>query len=76
MSLTAAGKRLLPYAGRVHQVIAEARQAVADDCTAKGPLVIGSLETTADDQPHVLVYVAYVLVWTLSLSVVMCSIVY
>ncbi len=47
VSLTAAGKRLLPYAGRVQQVIAEARQAVADDGTAKGPLVIGSLETTA-----------------------------
>jgi LysR family transcriptional regulator, cell division regulator len=47
VSLTAAGKRLLPYAGRVQQVIAEARQAVADDGIAKGPLVIGSLETTA-----------------------------
>lgn len=47
VSLTAAGKRLLPYAGRLQQVLAEARQAVTDDGTAKGPLVIGSLETTA-----------------------------
>jgi LysR family transcriptional regulator, cell division regulator len=47
VSLTAAGKRLLPYAGRMKQIIDEARRAVADDGTAKGPLVIGSLETTA-----------------------------
>jgi DNA-binding transcriptional LysR family regulator len=45
--LTAAGRRLLPYAGRVAQLLAEARRAVADDGNPRGPLVIGSLETTA-----------------------------
>lgn len=47
VSLTAAGKRLLPYAEQVRQLLSEARQAVRDDGTARGPLVIGSLETTA-----------------------------
>jgi LysR family transcriptional regulator, cell division regulator len=47
VALTPAGQRLLPYAGRVRQVLAEARRAVADDGTPRGPLVVGSLETTA-----------------------------
>jgi DNA-binding transcriptional LysR family regulator len=47
VTLTPAGQRLLPYAGRVRQLLAEARRAVADDGTPKGPLAIGSLETTA-----------------------------
>ncbi|HUC64824.1 MAG TPA: LysR substrate-binding domain-containing protein [Stellaceae bacterium] len=47
VALTPAGKRLLPYAGRVAQLLAEARRAVKDDGTPSGPLQIGSLETTA-----------------------------
>lgn len=47
VALTAAGERLLPYAARVRQLLAEARRAVEDDGTPSGPLVIGSLETTA-----------------------------
>ena len=46
-ALTPAGERLLPYAGRVRQLLAEARRAVADDGMPRGPLAIGSLETTA-----------------------------
>src|SRR5919205_2697100 len=45
--LTAAGQRLLPYAVRVRTLLEEARRAVADDGTPRGPLTIGSLETTA-----------------------------
>ncbi len=44
---TAAGRRLLPYAQRIAQLLDEARHAVADDGSPKGALVIGSLETTA-----------------------------
>jgi DNA-binding transcriptional LysR family regulator len=47
VALTAAGRRLLPYAGRAARLLAEARRAVADDGHPRGPLVIGSLETTA-----------------------------
>lgn len=47
VSLTEAGRRLLPYAGQVAQVLADARRAVAEDGTPKGTLTIGSLETTA-----------------------------
>jgi len=45
--LTAAGRRLLPYASKIAQLLAEARRAVSDDGHPRGPLVIGSLETTA-----------------------------
>ncbi|MGH7053783.1 MAG: LysR substrate-binding domain-containing protein [Stellaceae bacterium] len=45
--LTAAGRRLLPYAGRVARLLAEARRAAVDDGHPRGPLVVGSLETTA-----------------------------
>src|SRR6185503_3710176 len=45
--LTAAGRRLLPYAERVRLLIEDARRAVADDGTPKGALTVGSLETTA-----------------------------
>ena len=45
--LTAAGERLLPYAIRVAQLLDEAKRAARDDGTPRGPLVIGSLETTA-----------------------------
>ncbi len=47
VALTPAGRRLLPYAARVRDTLAEARRAVSDDGTPGGPLVIGSLETTA-----------------------------
>ncbi len=45
--LTAAGRRLLPYAVRATHLMADARRAVEDDGRPKGPLSIGSLETTA-----------------------------
>jgi DNA-binding transcriptional LysR family regulator len=47
VTLTAAGRRLLPYAGRVGQLLDDARRAVQDDGTPKGLLTLGSLETTA-----------------------------
>ncbi|MCK6453957.1 MAG: LysR substrate-binding domain-containing protein [Alphaproteobacteria bacterium] len=47
VALTAAGRRLLPYAERVAQLLDEARRAVRDDGRPKGELAIGSLETTA-----------------------------
>lgn len=46
VALTAAGQRLLPYAARVEQVLEEARRVVADDGTPRGPLTIGTLEST------------------------------
>jgi DNA-binding transcriptional LysR family regulator len=45
--LTSAGRRLLPYAARMASLLADARRAVVDDGTPNGPLVVGSLETTA-----------------------------
>jgi DNA-binding transcriptional LysR family regulator len=47
VALTPAGRRLLPYAERVRHVLDEARRAVEDDGTPRGPLTIGSLESTA-----------------------------
>jgi DNA-binding transcriptional LysR family regulator len=47
VTLTPAGQRLLPYAVRVRHLLADARQAVADDGAPQGTLTIGSLETTA-----------------------------
>ena len=47
VTLTAAGRRLLPYAARAQRLVEDARQAARDDGTPRGPLVIGSLETTA-----------------------------
>jgi DNA-binding transcriptional LysR family regulator len=44
---TPAGQRLLPYARRMAQLLAEARRAVVDDGTPEGALVVGTLETTA-----------------------------
>jgi DNA-binding transcriptional LysR family regulator len=46
VTLTAAGRRLLPYALRVRRLLDDARRAVEDDGTPKGPLTVGSLETT------------------------------
>lgn len=47
VSLSEAGRRLLPYAGRVRQLLEEARQAALDDGRPRGPLQLGCLETTA-----------------------------
>lgn len=47
VSLTPAGRRLFPYAARMANLLAEARRAVSDDGEARGPLVIGSLETAS-----------------------------
>jgi DNA-binding transcriptional LysR family regulator len=45
--LTDAGKRLLPYVERLAVMSREAILAARDDGTPKGPLLIGSMETTA-----------------------------
>lgn len=45
--LTAAGRRLLPYAARLAALLREAHAAARDDGTPQGTLRIGSLETTA-----------------------------
>src|ERR1700743_1558549 len=47
MTLTGAGRRLLPYAQRMGAVPREAVLAARDEGEPKGPLAIGSLETTA-----------------------------
>jgi DNA-binding transcriptional LysR family regulator len=44
--LTAAGQRLLPYAHKIRDEIDNAWRAVADDGVPRGPMTIGSLETT------------------------------
>ena len=47
VSLTDEGRRLLPYAQRIPQMLRDAARAVRDDGVPRGALVIGSLETTA-----------------------------
>src|ERR1700744_118840 len=47
MTLTGAGRRLLPYAQRMAALSREAMLAARDDGEPKGPLAIGSLGTTA-----------------------------
>jgi DNA-binding transcriptional LysR family regulator len=47
VTLTAAGEALLPYATRVATLVSEATQAVGDAGTPRGPLRVGSLETSA-----------------------------
>jgi DNA-binding transcriptional LysR family regulator len=47
MTLTGAGRRLLPYAQRMAALLREAMLAARDDGEPKGPLSIGSMETTA-----------------------------
>ncbi len=47
VSCTQAGRRLLPYAQRVHALLQDARRAARADGPPSGPLLIGSLETTA-----------------------------
>jgi LysR family transcriptional regulator, cell division regulator len=46
VTLTAAGRRLLPFAAEVRDLLARARHAAVDDGSPKGPLAIGTLETT------------------------------
>jgi DNA-binding transcriptional LysR family regulator len=47
VALTGAGERLLPYARRLAWLLADAARAARDDGAPRGPLTIGSLETTA-----------------------------
>jgi DNA-binding transcriptional LysR family regulator len=47
MTLTGAGRRLLPYAQRMVALAREALLAASDDGEPHGPLAIGSMETTA-----------------------------
>ncbi len=47
VSLTAAGRRLLPYADKIARLLTDARRATLDDGQPRGQLTIGSLETTA-----------------------------
>jgi DNA-binding transcriptional LysR family regulator len=47
VALTEAGRRLLPYAQQIKQLLDDARRAVADTGTPRGTLTVGSLETTA-----------------------------
>ena len=47
VALTEAGQRLLPYAAQIGRLLADARRAVDDNGTPRGPLIIGSLESTA-----------------------------
>ena len=47
VTLSPAGRRLLPYAERIATLLREASRAVLDDATPQGPLVVGSMETTA-----------------------------
>jgi LysR family transcriptional regulator, cell division regulator len=46
-SLTDKGKVLLSYTDEIFQLLDEARKVMNDDQTPNGPLVIGSMETTA-----------------------------
>src|SRR4051794_18942624 len=46
VTLTPAGRELLPYASKIGVLLAEARRAL-DDAAPQGALLIGSLETTA-----------------------------
>lgn len=47
VSVTNAGQRLLPYAEQIAALVADATRAACDDGTARGPLPIGAMETTA-----------------------------
>ena len=49
VTLTAAGKRLLPFAARAARLLDDAKRAVADEGTPSGALIVGSLETTAGE---------------------------
>jgi DNA-binding transcriptional LysR family regulator len=47
VTLTAAGQRLRPFAARIADLMRQAKRAAQDDGTPRGPLSIGSMETTA-----------------------------
>jgi DNA-binding transcriptional LysR family regulator len=47
VSLTPAGRRMLPFSGRISKLIADAKSAARDDGVPSGVLEIGTLETTA-----------------------------
>jgi DNA-binding transcriptional LysR family regulator len=47
VALTAAGRRLLPYAERMRALAVDAHRAAADDGVPSGPLHLGAMETTA-----------------------------
>ena len=47
VALTAAGRRLLPYADNILRLLEEAQRAARDDGEPGGSLTLGSLETTA-----------------------------
>jgi DNA-binding transcriptional LysR family regulator len=47
VSLTPAGRRMLPYAMRIAKLMVEARTAALDEGAPNGPLSLGTLETTA-----------------------------
>src|ERR1700676_211762 len=51
MTLTGAGRRLLPYAQRMAALSREAVLAARDDGEPKGPLSIRSIETTGAARP-------------------------
>lgn len=47
VSMTDAGRRLLPYADKIARLLADARRAARDEGVPRGLLTVGSLETTA-----------------------------
>lgn len=47
VTMTEAGRRLLPFAVKERQLLHDARKAVSDDGVPRGALTIGALETTA-----------------------------
>lgn len=47
VELTAAGRKLVPFARQMARLLDDARKAVRDDGIPSGPLVVGTLETTA-----------------------------
>jgi DNA-binding transcriptional LysR family regulator len=47
VELTAAGRRLLPFSRQMARLLDDARSAVKDDGVPRGPLILGTLETTA-----------------------------
>jgi LysR family transcriptional regulator, cell division regulator len=47
VTLTPGGRRMLPFAGRISKLLADAKSAARDDGTPSGNLEIGTMETTA-----------------------------
>lgn len=47
VTLTPSGQRMLPFAGRIAKLLAEARAAALDEGPPRGDLVLGTLETAA-----------------------------